>query len=329
MLLACPPYCTQQTASRSRGSTLREIPQRLPKAREYPWVAAFFRALAREDLAAVTVRGYRSDLGLFATWYDGHPLEKLTATDLAHFRQYLSRERSLKPASVNRKLEALRRFCRWAHTSGKLRTNVAAELKLARTVRSMRPKGLLAPEVQALLRAAGQSRRALARRNYAVVQLLLQAGLRVSEAAGLRLEDLEIRERQGKVHIRGKGNKERSVPLNATARRALQAYLNEREEPGTQDPVFLSDTGAALSVRSIQSLISELARRAHLFRIVVSAHTLRHTFALGYLKQNPGKLIELATLLGHESLDTTALYALPAEEDLAADVERSVYNVDV
>ena len=233
----------------------------------------------------------------------------------------------MKPASINRKLEALRRFCRWAHTSGRLRTNVAAELRLARTSRGTRPKGLVAPEVQALLRAAGQSRRALARRNYAVVQLLLQAGLRVSEAAALRLEDLEIHERQGRVHIRGKGNKERYVPLNATARRALHAYLDVREATGTQDPVFLSETGAALSVRSIQSLITELARRAHLSRTPVSAHTLRHTFALGYLKQNPGKLVEFATLLGHESLDTTAIYTLPSEEDLA-EVERSSYNID-
>jgi integrase/recombinase XerC len=309
--------------------TLREIPPRPPKSREHPWVAAFLKALTREEVAPLTVRGYRSDLGLFAAWYDGQPLEKLTASDLAHFRQYLSRERSMKPASINRKLEALRRFCRWAHTSGRLRTNVAADLRLARTPRGTRPKGLVAPEVQALLRAAGQSRRALARRNYALVQLLLQAGLRVSEAAALRLEDLEIHERQGRVHIRGgKGNKERYVPLNATARRALHAYLEAREATGAQDPVFLSETGTALSVRSIQSLITELARRAHLSRIPVSAHTLRHTFALGYLKQNPGKLVELATLLGHESLDTTAIYSLPSEEDLAAEVERSSYNID-
>jgi integrase/recombinase XerC len=291
-------------------------------------VAAFLRSLAREDVSAVTVRGYRSDLGVFAAWYDGHPIENLTASDLAHFRQYLSRDRAMKPASVNRKLEALRRFCRWAHAASKLRTNVAAELKLTPVPRGTRPKGLLAPEVQALLRAAGQSRRALARRNYAIMQLLLQAGLRVSEAAAVRIEDLEIRERQGKVHIRGKGNKERFVPLNTTARRALQTYLHERAEIGTQGPVFLSDTGAALSVRSIQSLISNLARRAHITRITVSAHTLRHTFAHAYLKQNPGKLVELATLLGHESLDTTAIYLLPSDEDLAADVERSSYNVD-
>lgn len=196
MLLPCPPYCTQQTGPLTPGLTLREIPPRTPKSREHPWVAAFLKALAREDVASVTVRGYRSDLGQFAAWYHGHPLEKLTASDLAHFRQYLSRERSMKPASVNPKLEALRRFCRWAHTSGKLRSNVSAELKLARAVRGTRPKGLLADEVQALLRVAGQSRRALARPNYAIVQLLLQAGLWVSEAAALRIEDLDIHARR-------------------------------------------------------------------------------------------------------------------------------------
>src|SRR5512146_2400391 len=104
MLLGCPLYCTQQTGPLSRGLSLREIPPSHPKSGDHPWLAAFLKALAREDVAPVTVRGYRSDLGLFAAWYEGHPIEKLTASDLAHFRQYLSRDRALKPASVNRKL---------------------------------------------------------------------------------------------------------------------------------------------------------------------------------------------------------------------------------
>ncbi len=116
---------------------------------------------------------------------------------------------------------------------------------------------------------------------------------------------------------------------DALASEPYRALLGSRKRRSTDlggEPK--PGTGAALSVRSIQSLISELARRAHITRMAVSAHTLRHTFALGYLQQNPGKLVELATLLGHESLDTTALYALPSEEDLAAEVERSAYNVD-
>lgn len=83
-----------------------------------------------------------------------------------------------------------------------------------------------------------------------------------------------------------------------------------------------------MPVRSIQAVIASLARRARLTRLPVSAHTLRHTFALGYLRDNPGKLVELASLLGHESLDTTAVYTRPSRDDLVADLERSHLNVD-
>ena len=101
MLLECPPYCTQQTGVLTRGLTLREIPPRHAKSGEHPWITAFLNALSREDIAAATVRGYRSDLGVFAAWYDSQPIEKLTASDLAHFRQHLSRDRAMKPASVS------------------------------------------------------------------------------------------------------------------------------------------------------------------------------------------------------------------------------------
>jgi site-specific recombinase XerD len=83
-----------------------------------------------------------------------------------------------------------------------------------------------------------------------------------------------------------------------------------------------------MPVRTIQAVIASVARRARLKRAAVSAHTLRHTFALGYLRDNPGKLVELAGLLGHESLDTTAIYTRPSRDDLAADLERSHLNVD-
>lgn len=83
-----------------------------------------------------------------------------------------------------------------------------------------------------------------------------------------------------------------------------------------------------MPVRTIQAVIASLARRARLKRVAVSAHTLRHTFALGYLRDNPGQLVELASLLGHDSLDTTAVYTRRSRDDLAADLERSHLNVD-
>jgi integrase/recombinase XerC len=162
------------------------------------------------------------------------------------------------------------------------------------------------------------------------LHLLLQAGLRVGETTSLCIGDVRLRSRGGEVHVRyGKGEKEREVPLNASVRRALSAYLETRHaaapEPG--EPLFLSRTGERLSERSVQALVQGLARRARISRLSVSPHTLRHTFALQYLKQNPGKLVELASLLGHDSLDTTAIYTRPSAEDLAADLEGSSLNV--
>src|SRR6516165_7612092 len=116
-------------------------------------------------------------------------------------------------------------------------------------------------------------------------------------------------------------------PLNASARRALSAYLQLRPEAQPGESLFLSDRNGAFSSRAVQTLLRRLARRAKIARLHVTPHLLRHTFALKYLRQNPGKLVELANLLGHESLDTTAIYTQPSGEELAEDLERSRLNV--
>jgi len=329
MLVVSRPYCAPQTGGLSGGITLRTIQPSVLIEGDYPWAAEFSRTLAREDLSPLTVRGYARDVELFLEWYAPHKLEKLTAIDLIHYRGHLAGEKALRPASINRRLEALRRLCRWAHEQKKLKTNVAAEVKLARTVRGIRPKGLNGSEVQALLRAAGQSAHGLAKRNYALVQVMLQAGLRVADAANLRMADLVLHERAGSVRVcQGKGRKEREIPLNSSARRGLRVYLATRGPFEPSDPVFTSEKGTPLSRRSIQRVLSELARRGKITRLQVSAHTTRHTFSLAFLKRHPGKLVELAALLGHESLDTTAIYTRPSKEEMADDLETSGLNAD-
>jgi site-specific recombinase XerD len=194
-------------------------------------------------------------------------------------------------------------------------------------VRDLRPVGLTEVEVTAVLRAAGQSKHGLSKRNYALLQLMLQTGVRVSEAAALQVRDAVLRDRAGSVKVRqGKGGKERDIPLNTSARRGLSAYLETRKPLRPDEPLITSETGAGISVRSVQSVISELARRAKITRIPVTAHSLRHTFALKFLERSPGKLVELAALLGHESLDTTAVYLRPSQEEMAEGVERSRLN---
>ncbi len=311
----------------SRGLTLRTIQRGAGRRGEHPWLRAFRNALAREDLAALTRRGYASDVADFLRWYGADALERLSVVDLLHYRQHLAKERDAKPATINRKLEALRRFTRWAHAHGKLSAPLAAKVRLSRATRGRCPKGLSAAEVQALLRTAGRCGRNLARRNYGLAQVMLQAGLRVGEVAALTIADLELHDRSGQVRIHGKGAKESVVPLNTTVRRALQAYLEGREAPSGKTPVFQSESGAALSVRSIQAVIATLARRAKITH-GVSAHTCRHTFALNFLREHPGKLVELSALLGHDSVETTAVYTQPSTEEMAEDLERSPLNVE-
>jgi site-specific recombinase XerD len=317
----------------TQGVTLRAIQAAEAIAAEPDWMASFLASLAHDDLAPATLRGYRYDLRHFLAWHrtvqdSPFAIEKLAEYELIAYRQHMVAA-GRRPATVNRRLDALRRLCRWASGTGALNADVAGHVRPMRTARNRQPAGLTDSEIHALLRAAGASSHGLAARNYAVVQLMLQAGLRVGEVATLEVADITMNDRSGSVRIRqGKGLKAREVPLNATARRALKQHLEHRQVPRKDAALFVSSRDTAMPVRTIQAVIASLARRAHLKRVAVSAHTLRHTFALGYLRDNPGKLVELASLLGHDSLDTTAMYTRPSRDDLAADLERSHLNVD-
>jgi site-specific recombinase XerD len=259
---------------------LRAISRAAPNSADR-WLADFLGQLQRDDLAPATVHGYRYDLRQFLRWFidakgSSARFEKLSALDLINYRQHLVKVEGLRPATVNRRLEALRRFCRWAQLSKRLRTNVALDLRPVRTVRNTRPVGLTEPEVHTLLRLAGESGHGLAKRNYALVQLMVQAGLRVGEVAALRIADITAHERSGLVRIcEGKGLKAREVPLNATARRALRLYPDTRNGAEATEPLFLSDRGSAMPTRTIRAVIAHLAGRARINRVRVSAHTLR------------------------------------------------------
>jgi site-specific recombinase XerD len=118
------------------------------------------------------------------------------------------------------------------------------------------------------------------------------------------------------------------VPLNATARRALRQLLEQEPSAQAEAAVFKSGRSTTIPVRSIQNVIAALVRRARLTTSEISAHRLRHTFALAWLRQHPGRLVELSQLLGHESLDTTAVYTRASAADLARGVEQTPFNLD-
>lgn len=328
-------YWTQQNASLSQWLILRPIHTGASMNKDqFTLLTRFKRYLIKQDLSERTVKGYLDDLRYFSDWYEEiqnkkNNWNKITSFDLQTFRQYLVNGKRQKVSAVNRRIQALKRFFNWADDFGLVsKENPAEHLRFMRRQTPLQPHALTKTEVHHLLRVSGQSSHGLSKRNYAILQLMLQSGLRIGEVIQLRFADIKLQPRSGLVTIvDGKGHKSREVPLNITARQALQNYFKQCQNKNSDDPVFHSKRQDALSLRSMQAMIQNIARRAKLNRIPVSAHTLRHTFATNYLRANPNQIIELAQLLGHDSLNTTAIYTKSSHAQLAEAVERSEINI--
>jgi integrase/recombinase XerD len=186
----------------------------------------------------------------------------------------------------------------------------AEELAWSPGLRSLRkprvPSKLIEPvsddAMRRLLAAAGVRDRA--------ILLLLDTGLRVSEAAGLRLGDLQS---DGTLKVRGKGAKERIVPVGSTARQAIVRYLGRRGAGRPDDALFLGRRGQ-LDARGIQQVVRRLKTRIGVVGRL-SSHSLRHTFARSYLL-NGGDVFSLQRILGHTTLDMVKRYVALADVDL-------------
>lgn len=295
---------------------------------------SFKEMLEKQDLSESSITSYLQGINVFTTWaLDFYQQEvsllEITSNDLRAYREYVSKILRRKPATINHHIQVLKRFYAWASQIRLMPDNPASALHFVKRATTTKPNALNKDEIHALLRAAGLSTHGLAVRNYAIVQLLLQSGLRVGELNNLLVKDVVMRERSGCVNVvDGKGRKHREIPLNSIARRALTNYLEIRNSSEPDDVLFTTKRGEQGTIRALQALISGLAKRANITRINVTAHTLRHTFATQFLQANPGCLVELAMLMGHESIDTTAIYTKASKEKLAEHIERSGVSSD-
>ncbi len=191
-------------------------------------VAEWGQDLESADRSGHTVRAYSGAVRDFLVWYrdeEGRSpaLADLTPIALLGYRNELQHEQAKSTSTVNTRLAGLRSFCGWLVEQGHLPADPSSRLKSVGRQGPPAPKGLTDKQVNALLREAGRSSHPA--RDYALVQVLLQTGMRIGECAGLDYEDISFGERVGSVTIRaGKGNKARGVPLNASARQALAGY---------------------------------------------------------------------------------------------------------
>ena len=254
------------------------------------------RFLASPALSEATRRAYGSDVGEFCAWLEdrGTGLDAVDVRVLADYVSWLGgarRGRKLAPATISRKLAAVRAFLR--HALGPERV---PDARLGPRRARRLPDAPAAAEIERILEAlAGDSPVAL--RNHALVELVYSAGLRSAEAVGLDLADVDFE--QELVHVRrGKGGKERVVPLGEEAALWLARYLRESRPSlatDANDAFFLSVRGRRLDTSTLR-------------RIVPHPHRLRHAFAT-HLLEGGADLRTIQELLGHSSLSTTQVYS--------------------
>jgi integrase/recombinase XerD len=271
-------------------------------------------------LSRNTLEAYRSDLqqyGAFLTRRRVGPLA-VTTTDLSAFLSELASgsdgRPAAAPATLQRKVACLRSFYRHLRREQVLDHDPAAELRAPRP-RGRLPQVLSRDEVKRLLGQPGGSS-PVALRDRALLEVLYACGLRVSEAIGLALSDLDLE--GGILRARGKGSKERIVPIGSKAIETLRTYL-EKGRPrlvGLREEkrVFVNKSGAGLTRQGLYKVVQRHAQAAGLERRM-SPHTLRHTFAT-HLLAGGCDLRSLQEMLGHADIGTTQIYTHLSTERL-------------
>jgi len=295
----------------------------------------FQKHLDDQDLSPLTIKGYLSDLQHFNRWFEqtnGEVLtvQRITPTDVKEYKHFLLGVERRKAGTVNRRLAALASLAKWARQSKQIQSDPTENIKgVAGVARG--PKWLDKHEQHRLMRAI-ENDLELAKKNYpkrwvtrrrdaSMVLFLLHTGLRLSEAINLQMSDIQLSERKGSVLVQnGKGNKQRSVPLNSDARKALQEWIEVRPQ---SDHLWMTVEGEheSLSGRTVQRILQRYAKTADVKEL--TPHICRHTFAKNLVDNGVG-LEKVAALLGHSSLNTTRIYIVPSERDLELAVEHLI-----
>jgi integrase/recombinase XerD len=288
---------------RSAGAAAKGKGPRQPQPVPDPELDGFLALLAARR-APRTVEAYRRDLTAITAWL-GKPVSSVSIDQLELYVAELRAE-GLSPATIARRVAAVRSFFRHLVLLGTRDDNPAAALELPRRTRRL-PRTLSAAEAQRLVdAAAGTTPRAL--RDHALIELLYGAGLRVSEAVGLEKTGVDLDQRL--VRCFGKGGKERIVPLGRPAAESIRRYL-ARGRPHLdrrhRQELFLNAQGGGLTRAGAFVILRRLAERAGLEPERIHPHLLRHSFAT-HLLEGGADLRSVQEMLGHADLSTTELY---------------------
>ena len=256
---------------------------------------------AAKGISPHTIRAYTEDLNEFFIFLDKKP-KNVDNLDIRSFLASLHHKK-LKKSSISRKLASIRSFFKYLHREGYVIKNPAKLVSSPKVPRTL-PRFLSIDEVFALMdKPQGDTFKAT--RDKAILELLYSSGLRVSELTSLDISDLNIKE--SLILVKGKGRKERIVPIGSKATDAIHNYLPERISLKNKSPaLFLNSRGGRLTQRSVRRILLHYSRMISL-KGNLSPHTLRHTFATHLLHEG-ADLRSIQELLGHSSLSTTQKY---------------------
>ena len=256
---------------------------------------------SEQGVSPHTLRAYSEDMREFILFIDKKPKD-IDNLDIRGFLASLHR-RKLKKTSISRKLATIRSFFKYLHREGYVKKNPAKLVSSPKLPKTL-PNFLSIDETFSLMDTP-RGDTFIPTRDKAMLELLYSSGLRVSELTSLDVVDLDSKE--SVVRVKGKGRKERIVPIGSKAMEALQNYLPERISlKKKSSALFLNIRGGRLTQRSVRRILVNYSRMINL-QGDLSPHTLRHTFATHLLHEG-ADLRSIQELLGHSSLSTTQKY---------------------
>ncbi|HNP37214.1 MAG TPA: tyrosine recombinase XerC [Woeseiaceae bacterium] len=273
---------------------------------ERHWIDRFIRHLETERrLSALTCKHYRRDLVALASWCDSNGVNDWRALDSEHIRSWAAScfRRGLAGRSIQRQLSAARTFFRYLLRERHVQQNPVTAVSAPKGKKRL-PGSLDADSMARLLSIPGTG--PLVDRDRAMLELLYSSGLRLAELTDLNLGAIDFND--ATVHVTGKGNKDRIVPVGRHARGAVKAWLKTRGElAGVNEPaLFVSSRGGRLSKRSVQARVTHWAKRQGIDTRVYP-HLFRHSFAT-HLLESSHDLRGVQELLGHANISTTQVY---------------------
>ena len=260
---------------------------------------------AEKNASYHTIKNYSIDLREFLQSTGKKNLQEITYLDIRSFLAFL-KEKNYSKSSVSRKLACIRSFFKYHVRENSLKANPAAGVATPKREKRL-PQLLDLQEVKRLIEAP-QKNSWEGKRDRAILEMFYSSGLRVSELVGLNHDDVDFF--SGLVRVRGKGKKERIIPVGPIALRAVQNYSEHKppkeKDAGQKKPLYLNRSGGRLTDRSVRRMILKYARKIALKK-EVSPHMLRHSFAT-HMLDNGADLRSVQELLGHENLSTTQIY---------------------